>query len=168
MFRRHNYKDRNWIPTESDRCIHRTIRVSQLFHRFFHRIFILTIPFLDSYLPPQFGPYIHGHPPNSHVRGPAPPSSSGDDPKGKKVAVAPPTTTALPPGPPHPSQLAQYEALKAAGGPHYNSPYPAPHPGAIMRHQGDPQAHPDAPSNPGEFSGLVSYFSAQHDDLEQQ
>lgn len=91
------------------------------------------------------------------------PPSSGEDVKGKKGP--PPPSPA--PGPPHPSQLAHYEALKAAGGAHYNAPYPGPHPGAGMRHPGDPHAHPDAP-NPGEFSGLVSYFSAQHDDLEQQ
>lgn len=116
----------------------------------------------DSYLPPQFGPYIPGPHPNPHLRGPAP--SAVEDPKGKKVGGLPPGG---PPPPPHPSQLAHYEALKAAGGPMYAPPYPGGHAVPAMRHPGDQQGHPEAP-NRGEFSGLVSYFSAQHDDLEQQ
>lgn len=50
----------------------------------------------------------------------------------------------------------------------YNPPYPGGHPVPGMRHPGDQQqGHPEAP-NRSEFGGLVSYFSAQHDDLEQQ
>lgn len=106
-----------------------------------------------------------------------------EDAKGRKLHPAgpppqpQPATTGGPPisgprlghggPPPHPSQIAHYEALKAAGGPMYNPPYPGGHPGAI-RHPGAPEhGHgPEAP-NRGEFSGLVSYFSAQHDDLDQ-
>lgn len=129
-------------------------------------------------MPPQFGPYIPGpgpHP-NSHIRGVAPPPnvSSAEDPKGGK----PPSSKISSGGPPqpHPSQLAHYEALKAGAvgpggppgpGPMYNPPYPG-HP-VPLRHPGDPHGHPpDQPPNRGEFSGLVSYFSSQHDDLEQQ
>lgn len=127
-------------------------------------------------MPPQFGPYVPGHPPNSsHIRGPPPnPSGSGEQhAKGKKQAAgAPPVPVPSGAGgglpPPHPSQLAHYEALKNAGGPIYNAPYPGGHPMAGMRHPGDPHGHPDVPANRGEFSGLVSYFSAQHDDLDQQ
>lgn len=134
--------------------------------------------FTDSYLPPQFGPYIAGHPPNSHVRGPTP-GGAGEDPKGKKIegslggAQQPGGSSSVNPGPPHPAQLAHYEAMKAAGGSMYNTQYPpeGPHPGRIgVRHPGPPPpgARPEAVPNRGEFSGLVSYFSAQHDDLEQQ
>lgn len=119
-------------------------------------------------MPPQFGPYIPGHHSNPHIRGPPPPStSSSEEGKGKSKGGPPPTTapSGQPPAP-HPAQLAHYEALKAAGGPMYNPPYPG---GPPVRHPGEPQGqgHPDAP-NRGEFSGLVSYFSSQHDDLEQQ
>lgn len=66
----------------------------------------------------------------------------------------------------HPPQhLAQhYESLKA-GAPMYNVPYPGHPPG---RHPGEQAQQSQEPTQRGEFSGLVSYFSAQHDDLEQQ
>lgn len=86
----------------------------------------------------------------------------------------PPGKSNAGPPPPHPSQLAHYEALKASGGPGggppmYNAPYPG-HP-VPVRHPGEHPGHgghPEQQPNRGEFSGLVSYFSSQHDDLEQQ
>lgn len=95
---------------------------------------------------------------------PQPPSSKSAHREGLGV---PPTTGS--PGMTHPPpHLAHhYESLKA-GVPMYNAPYPG-NAGPPRRHPSEqPPPEQELPTQRGEFSGLVSYFSAQHDDLEQQ
>lgn len=119
----------------------------------------------DTYLPPQFGPYVSPHHPSQQHPAALTPSATiareesnlkgpGMKPKVSNIVTLS-TASAAPPGQGHmPSHhLAHYESLKQAAG---SSPH----------HPPPTYANAENQETPGEFSGLVSYFSSQHDDLE--